>query len=225
MYGLILSIAIISCLFVAEYLARLNNKNTQTISDISFISIICGLIGARLYHVIDFFEFYKEFPLKILDLRTGGLGIYGAIFGGFIGEFAYLHYKKLDSLFWLNLSACVLPLGQAIGRFGNYFNKELYGTPTSLPWAITVNNTQVHPLFLYESILNLILFGYLYLSFNKNKHTFLLYLQGYAWIRLILEPFRITAWEIYNLNVAQMISILIILTTYVFIYRLRSRRI
>lgn len=251
MYGVIISLAIGICIYFANNLAKIHNeglrpkgrsllffvplsgaqnKNAQILWNVAFITIVCGIVGARLYHVIDYIEYYKTDPIKILDIRAGGLGIYGAIIGGFIGEYVYLTLVKENRYYWLNITGVVAPLGQVIGRFGNFFNQELYGKATSLPWAISINGQSVHPLFLYESILTLLLFLYLYKKakssdITKTYDLLILYLQGYAVIRFILEPFRVNAWTLYGLNVAQMISILIIIFSYVFIHRIRSRRI
>lgn len=136
-------------------------------------------------------------------------------------------------MYWLDLGSVVLPLGQAIGRWGNLFNQEIFGAPTNLPWGIYIkpenrpsnftNFNKFHPLFLYESILNLLLFLILltlYRKFSKTspKGVFLsLYLGGYAIIRFYLEYLRIETWKIGNLNVSQCISILVLAFSILFI--------
>ncbi len=230
MYGIIISLSIFICLILAEKLIGEDKRSTDTLWKIAPIAIICSILGARLYHVLDFHEYYVAFPQKILDIRTGGLGIYGALFGGFSSISIYLKYKNENIKYWINLSAVVLPLGQAIGRLGNYFNNELYGIPTTLPWGILVNGVAYHPLFIYEAILNSFLFIYLYRQYKSDNkigtlYYFYVYLAGYGSIRGVLEFLRINPWSMFGLNVAQMISILIILISYVNLYRFRPRRV
>jgi phosphatidylglycerol:prolipoprotein diacylglycerol transferase len=189
--------------------------------------VIAGIVGARLYHVIDLYTYYFRFPIEILYIWQGGLGIIGAIIGGLIGLLYFLRKRKLKVMFWTDLVIVSLPLAQAIGRLGNYFNKENFGTPTALPWgqfiqkerrpAAYTESEYFHPVYFYEAILNLILFGILYYLYKSKKITlgsgtmFYTYLIGYSLIRLGLELLRVNVFSIAGLNVAQVISILVIL--------------
>jgi len=236
-YGIIISIAIFICIKTAEKI--IEKKDEETLWGLSLWAIISGIIGARLYHVIDFFDFYLTNPIKILVLWEGGLGILGAIAGGMTGIAIYLKTKGKKILPWMDVISVVMPLGQSIGRWGNFFNVELFGRPTTLPWGIYVDpekrpalfsqNEKFHPLFIYESILNLILFILLFKVYQK-KHKELrsgiltsLYLIGYSVIRFSLEFLRIDPWTIkicenLTLNVAQTISILLIILSFTFIF-------
>lgn len=225
MYGIFISLAILSAVLITRHLLT-RPTDKELVWDLALVALFCGILGARLYHVIDFHKYYGQDPIKIVYLWQGGLGIWGAIFGGLAGVWAYLRYKKQNIVYWLDIIAVVMPLAQAIGRLGNYFNQELFGLPTKLVWAIYIEPlnrpaeyrqfSRFHPLFAYEAILNLILFYLLFLRYTKKKVVinkgfyFFAYLSGYAVIRFGLEFLRINPWKIYGLNVAQAISILIV---------------
>jgi phosphatidylglycerol:prolipoprotein diacylglycerol transferase len=224
LYGILISFSILLCILVAKSLTPKSDE--ESLWGISLWAIIGGIIGARIYHVLSSLPYYIQNPLNIFSLWNGGLGIWGAIAGGCIGVLIYLRNNKENILSWLDILSVILPLGQAIGRWGNFFNNEIFGTPTNLPWGLYVplNNrpkeylpfTKFHPLFLYESALNFILFITLYLLYKKHKDnvtqgTFLsLYLGGYSLIRFFLEYLRIDSWKLGSLNVSQCISILVL---------------
>lgn len=236
-YGLSISIAIFVSIKVAEKI--IEKENEDILWGLSLWAIVIGIISARLYHVLDYFDLYFKSPVKIFYIWDGGLGILGAILGGAIGISAYLKLRGKKILPWLDLISVVMPLGQSIGRWGNFFNKEIFGKPTTLPWGIYISpekrplmffqNEKFHPLFIYESILNLILFTFLY-KIYKGKHNKLksgffmsIYLLGYSVIRFSLEFLRIDPWTTQlspslTLNVAQTISILLIILSLTFIF-------
>lgn len=172
-YGLIVGIAIVVGWSVAEKIEPKVNK-------VMPLLIIGGLIGARAYHVIDKWEYYSLNPAQIIAIWNGGLGILGAIVGGLIA----LQFAKIDK--WRVLGAVVtgLPLAQAIGRLGNWANQELYGK-------------NGEPLFLYESVLNLLLFAILWRMRSRwgDRRTVAMYALGYGAIRLSLEHLRVEAWS------------------------------
>ena len=230
-YGLVISFSILVCVLLLRSLVE--KKEEDTLWGIAFWAILCGIVGARVYHVLDYSSYYLENPLEIFKIWNGGLGIWGALTGGFIGALVYVKKKKENTLYWLDLLSVVLPLGQAIGRWGNFFNQEIFGKPTNLPWGLYVkpenrpmdfvNYSKFHPLFIYESFLNLILFTFLFTLYKKfrgklpNGVFLLMYLGGYSIIRFFLEFLRIDPWTIYNLNVSQCISILVLSFSIVFI--------
>jgi phosphatidylglycerol:prolipoprotein diacylglycerol transferase len=203
-----------------------------------------ALIGARAYHVVDLWDvYYKLFPSKIWAVWEGGLGIYGGIIGGTLGLFLFALWKLwkqgevdgvkrgrlafigLRMLLAADLVAIAMPLGQAIGRLGNFVNKELFGAPTSLPWGVYIpqelrpemylGSEYFHPLFFYESGLNLILFAlmiWLVFKLVAFRRGFFLavYLVGYGVIRFGLDYLRIEPWRMGVFTVAQWISLLMI---------------
>lgn len=213
-YGFFIMLGVLAALAAAIYLAKQHALKKEIIIDLAFWLIISGIIGARLYAVFLELPYFLARPLDILKIWQGGLAIHGAIVGG--GLALFLFAKKYRHNFWqlTAIIATVLPLGQAIGRWGNYFNQELFGYPTSLPWGIPIdqfhrpwqylNYGYFHPAFLYESLGNLIIFIFLvslhYLYIKKNQlnnyaHFLLLaaYFLLYSLLRFSTEFIRLDA--------------------------------
>ncbi len=209
MYGLLISTGIFLSIIIGEKIVKKENKSPEVLWNLSFWVILGGVTGARIYHVIDSFEYYQSHLLQILQIWRGGLGIYGGILGGLIAGTVYLSKNQLQKGYWLSIVATIVPLAQSLGRWGNFFNQELYGKVTTLPWGILIKEKKYHPLFLYESIANLILF-FVLLNLRKKfpNTTIFLYIVGYTIIRFFLEFLRIDPWTVFGLNVAQIISIL-----------------
>lgn len=201
--------------------------------------VVLGIIGARLYHVFSNpqggglgWPWYREHPLDILKVWEGGLGIYGAIIGGIVGVIVYARYHKLPLLTLLDLGAPGLALGQALGRWGNFFNQEVYGPPTGSSWwgvridaahRITTypisqypESTLFHPTWMYESLWCLALFLVLaFLVWKMNDRLragdlFVGYVVGYAAGRFWIEFFRPDAWMLGPLATAQWVSLALI---------------
>lgn len=231
-YGFFILLATLAALLVCLYLAKLYKIKADIIIDLTFWLIISGLLGARLYEVLLELPYFLANPLNIFKIWQGGLAIHGAIIGGLI---ALWRFAKKNNFNFFQLAAIIitaLPLGQAIGRCGNYFNQELFGYPTNLPWGIRIdlvhrpwqylNYDYFHPAFLYESIGNLIIFLILfiphYLIIKKNKiknssYCLLLavYFLLYSMLRFSLEFIRLDAtptW--FGLRFPQLVSLLII---------------
>lgn len=182
------------------------------------VVLLLALIGARLYHILTPSPSmaavgiqspldYLRNPGKMLDFRSGGLGIYGGIAGGALGLWWYARRQRIPMLAWADLAVIGLALGQVYGRWGNYFNQELYGRPTSVPWAITIDPlhrlpayaefSHFHPAFLYESLWSLLTFAVLYTLLRRWQSRLLpgdlmaLYLIFYAVGRTLLETVRL----------------------------------
>jgi len=220
-YGILISFSILIGILLAEKIIKKDKKDPGILWNLSLILITSGILGARSYHIIDYWRYYSINPLKILYIWDGGLGIYGAILLGGITSYTYLKLKKQDTWYYLSTITVFLPLGQSIGRWGNYFNKEVYGKITTLPWGIYVNGIRHHPLFLYESIGNILLFMVLLklkLRGNMPPQKIIgLYLAGYGVLRFFLEFLKETTWEVHNLNIAQLVSIIFIGFSYILI--------
>ncbi len=230
-YGFLISFSILVCILLIRRL--IERKDEEILWGVALWTTLWGIFGARLYHVLDYINYYLETPFEVFKIWNGGLGIWGALIGGIFGVLIYLRKKRENLLYWLDVLSVVLPLGQAIGRWGNFFNNEIFGKPTNLPWGLYVNPknrpieftsyTNFHPLFIYESFLNLILFLFLFTLYKKYRDKlpngiFLsIYLGSYSVIRFFLEFLRVDPWKIYNLNVSQCISILILSLSIVFI--------
>ncbi len=205
-YGLVLSLAFFICLLVLLKLAENSGLSKARILDLIFYLIVFGLIGARLGQVLFYNPaYFLSAPLEMVKVWHGGLSILGAIIAGWL---TIIFYSKKQGLsFWplADLATVVLPLGQALGRWGNYFNQELFGRPCNYQWCIPINLANrpeqylnfeyFHPVFLYESILCFLLFIFCFLSFKYKKtatgEITLLYLIGYGAIRFLMEALRL----------------------------------
>lgn len=223
-YGVLMAVGIIAALFVALKLAPRYNIKTQDVWDLSGWLIICGVIGARLYDICLELTYYWSNPLAALKIWNGGLAIHGALLGGLIAVIIFI--KKRHLSFW-NMAAVLLPavaLGQAIGRWGNWFNQELFGRPSNWPWSIPIEVinrptdfaifSYFQPTFLYESLGLLVLFILLFNLARKQKNSRLIaaaYLIGYGTIRFLLEFIKIDATPmVINLRWPQIFSLIMI---------------
>ena len=237
-YGIMLVIAIIAAMFLARAEAKRRGENPDHIFTGMLLVVPLGFIGARAYHVIDQWNEIYSHDLPAI-FGGAGLGIFGAVIGGAIGVFIYTKWKKLNMLRWFDIAAPALILAQAIGRWGNYFNQEVYGTPTTLPWGIHIDSPvapytpdqRFHPLFFYESMLNLIgcimllIVGRKYKERLLDGEIFFIYLIYYSVVRFGLEWLRIGNWKVAEFPTACWISIVaIIISISIMIYRRRRRR-
>jgi phosphatidylglycerol---prolipoprotein diacylglyceryl transferase len=176
--------------------------------DALFFVIPLGFIGARVYHVLTDYHLYADDPFPgVLEVWNGGLGIYGAVAGGFLGVLLFSWYRGISALAFADAAAPGLVLAQAIGRWGNYFNQELFGRPSDLPWAIRIapenrpaqfaDATSFHPTFLYESIWDvLVCLALLWIArrFSErlmNGDLFMIYVCLYSVGRFFVETLRV----------------------------------
>jgi len=235
-YALIIIFGALVAAVIAAWRARKNGQDPEIVVDMMPWLLIGGIIGARLWHVftpgyfdgITTADYFRE-PLRILKIWEGGLGIPGAVIGGALAMFIYAKVKKISFLEWADYIAPGLLVAQGIGRWGNFINQELYGKPSNLPWAIEIdpefrypgfeNISHYHPLFLYESILNVLAAIVLLLinRFFKKKlykgDTILLYLVFYPAIRFGLEFVRLVpslSKSGVNINQTVMLVVLIL---------------
>ncbi len=233
-YGMLIALAVVAALGITFIEARRRGEATAHVINLALIVVPLGAIGARLYHVIDKWDYYMQNPEMIIGGR--GLGIFGAVIGGTIGLIIYSKLRKLGALRWLDITTPGLLLAQAIGRWGNFFNQELYGYPTDLPWGIYINPvnrlpgyesfSHFHPLFLYESLWNLVGFSILMILGRKLQNRlidgdiFFLYVIYYSVGRFFLEGLKIDVWTIAGIPTARWIcGIAIIASIAVIIYR------
>lgn len=234
-YGLILAfcflVGVLICYFLFK--KKYGNLVAESFLDYSPFVIIFSLFGARLFYVIGLFDYYIHNPIEIILINHGGLSIYGAIIFGIIAMY-YLKIKnKIDFLKHCDVIAICLPLCQAIGRFGNYFNQEAYGAPCNSFLKLYVekyyrpekyiNNSFFHPTFLYEMIADLFIFLILITIFFKKTDIksgsiTCLYLIFYSFIRFFIEFLRIdSVLNIHYIPVAQIISVIIFITSLSFL--------
>jgi phosphatidylglycerol:prolipoprotein diacylglycerol transferase len=238
-YGVLIVSGVMLGALYAAWRASRNGDDPDHVWNALTIAIILGIIGARLYHVFSDpeggmvgWDYYRTHPIEILYIWQGGLGIYGAIVGGFLGVVLYAWRAGLSPLKWLDYGAPGLALGQAIGRWGNFVNQELYGPPTDLPWGLRIDpehrivpynnlekyppDTLFHPTFLYESLWALLVFGVLALIADRFKDRLkegdilLGYLIGYPLGRFFLEYLRPDAWMIGPIAAAQLFAIIMV---------------
>ncbi|MBI2847737.1 MAG: prolipoprotein diacylglyceryl transferase [Chloroflexi bacterium] len=238
-YGIMIASGIIAATVVAYLDARRRQYDTRHIPNLLLLVLPLGFIGARAYHVIDQWSYYSQHPGQIIG--GAGLGIFGAVAGGIIGLIIYTLWQKLNALQWLDVVAPGVILAQAIGRWGNYFNQELYGYPTSLPWGIFIDQahrlagyeafTHFHPLFFYEFLWNLS--GFILLLFTGRKwqkhllngDIFFLYLIYYGAGRFFFEGLKIDVWMIGGIPTARWISAIAVAALIAIIFlRHRYRR-
>lgn len=167
-YGLFIVLGILAAFLVALKLAGYYGIKRETVFDLAFYLIISGIIGARIYYVLLEWQYYLAHPLNIFKIWQGGLAIHGAIIGGIWAVYFFSKKYKVNFGLMASLIAPGLALAQAIGRWGNYFNQELFGQPTDLPWGIPIDVANrpfeyissefFHPAFLYESMGNFLIF-------------------------------------------------------------------
>ncbi len=227
-YGIIMAVAMFFALVCANKL--FNDKHPEMNKDIFIefapIIIICGILCARLYFCLLNPHYYFTHLWKIFDIREGGLSIHGGIIGGILSMLFIVKKYRLNFLTVIDPLACSTFLGQAIGRWGNYFNSEAYGFPVAgQNWGLYIPPSRrisgytqfnlFHPTFLYESILDFVAFivlVYIYKKFGgKFKGlVFFLYLTIYAIIRFFIEHIRIdSALNVGEIPIAQIVSVIL----------------
>ncbi len=216
LYGVVIALGIMAGILMAVKISKIEKMNEDIIWDFAIYAVICSVIGARLYYVIFSWDNYKNNLLSVFNLRQGGLAIYGAVIAAFLTLFIYCKVKKLSPFQIGDCGVYGLILGQIMGRWGNFFNREAFGEYTDSLFAMRLpmnavrgheitplqaqmaaeanaNYIQVHPTFLYESAWNLMIL-ILMLVFHKKKQYHgqmcLVYLGGYGLGRCIIEGLR-----------------------------------
>jgi phosphatidylglycerol:prolipoprotein diacylglycerol transferase len=259
-YGILIMLGAVAAAFLAEREARRRKLNPEFVWDGLVWVLIGGIIGARVWHIFTpppsmlvldpatgnmVNPYFVGGTPQILDMLTiwkGGLGIPGAVIGGAIALYLFCRRRKTSFLMWADIAAPGVALAQAIGRWGNFFNQELYGKPTTLPWAVEIdpiyrvagyeNYSTFHPLFLYESIwnlLNMVFLLWLGRKFHgklKNGDIFLTYAIGYSIGRFFLEFIRLDAPVFGTINFNQAFVLVVALGAgFLLFWRHRKRSI
>jgi len=245
-YGILIMSGAVAATFLAARLAKRNGEDPVTIWDMLPWLLIGGIVGARLWHIFtppaSMVEqgittmYYLTHPLDAINIRSGGLGIPGAVMGGVFALWLYCRKKKLKMMVWIDMIAPGLALAQAIGRWGNFLNQEVYGAPSSLPWAITIDAAHrvpgyeaystYHPLFLYEFLWNLFVMGLLlyigiqYKDRIKNGDIFRVYMFMYPFARFL----RLDPSPVGNININQtLMAVLMVASVGWMVYAHRDR--
>jgi len=249
-YGPILMIGAIAGGWLATREVKRRGHDPEIVWDLLVWLIIGGVVGARLWHVFTPSPsaiamklttiHYLTHPFDLINLRLGGLGIPGAVIGGAVALFFFARKHGLKFAEWTDIAAPSVALGQAIGRWGNFFNQELYGAPTDLPWKIYIDHVHrlsgyetqeyYHPLFLYESLWNLAnMFLLIWLTRRygerlKHGDVFLVYLIVYPLGRFLLDFLRLDAAMLGGLNANQTaMAVVAVLSAFALFWRHRER--
>ena len=238
-YGVIIAVGMLIGFYAAVYFGKKIGVSDDILYDIFIICVIFGIIGARAYYVLFRWDYYQIRPYEILDIRAGGLAVFGGIILATIAIAIYCKIKKVDILKVLDATMIGVVVGQAIGRYGNFFNMEAFGgytnnlfamrmrtdylDPSNITFEQSINlitengreYIQAHPTFLYESVLNIILF--IVLIYIVKKHykfkgqILATYLIGYGIIRVFIESLRTDSLMIGSFKVSQLVAVVCIL--------------
>lgn len=224
-YGIIIVSAIILAILYVFLRSRKTEITEDNLYDLSIWLVLCGVLGARAYYVLTSLDKYDSF-FDFFKIWEGGLGFYGAVIGGAIAALVVCKVKKINFPLLADLVAPTLLLAQAIGRWGNFFNAEAYGSVVTwdffgktfdisgcagLPWIMYINGAPVQPTFLYECVWNLIGFTILALLHNKrafNGQIFLGYMCWYGSARMLIEGFRTDSLYVGGVRISQLVGLL-----------------
>ncbi|MGM0639847.1 MAG: prolipoprotein diacylglyceryl transferase [Thermotogota bacterium] len=225
-YGFLIALSILIVTLIAEKRAKKEDVSQDDFYSAVIFGIILGVIGARLYYVAFNLDYFSNNPLEIIMINHGGMAIHGGILGAILSIYIYTKFRKKSSLNFLqalDILTFVLPLAQSIGRWGNFFNHEAYGSPTDLPWKMFVafqhrmpgyeNYEFFHPTFLYESLGNSLIFLFLlyYINFKRKikGEITALYLMLYSILRGFVEILRTDSLYFLGLKTNVLISVIL----------------
>ena len=228
-YGIVIVTGMMIAIWIAQREAKRTGQNPEQYLDLAMIGIAAGILGARIYYVIFAWDYYKDDLLSIFNIRQGGLAIYGGIIGGVITLLVVAKVKKIPAPVLLDLAGMGVIIGQCIGRWGNFMNREAFGAETTLPWRMQLTTTagtlvEVHPTFLYESLWNVV--GLLLIVFVVAKGRrfdgentwfyFLWYGIGRFWVEgLRTDSLYLFNWTIGGepIRVSQALSLVMVLVS------------
>lgn len=197
--------------FLSSKLMEKEGEDGEIIYDVAFWALPAAIIGARSWYVIFEADRFKDI-WSIINIRTGGLAIQGGVMAAILAIYIFAKARKISFLMILDSIAPFLPLAQAIGRWGNFFNNEAYGYPLDAPWAVKINGVGHHPTFLYESVGDFLIFVFLlifiYKYSKKRGQTSSLYFILYGLLRYFVEGFRMDSLYIGTFRVAQILAAL-----------------
>jgi len=222
-YGVLMAVAMGLGLWLAQRDARRRGLDPESLLKAGELALLAGLVGARLYYVLFNLDYYSQFPGKIFAVWEGGLAIHGGVIAGVLVGGIYAWRRRLPLPQFLDVAAPSLALGQAIGRWGNFFNEEAFGRPTDLPWKLFISppnrplqyaqSEYFHPTFLYESLWDAIVFFLLLVVLRDRLERapgalFLAYLGLYSLGRLFTEGLRTDPLMLGSIRIAQVVSLL-----------------
>ena len=253
-YGLIIGLSILLCVWICMRDAKKAGENPDHILDLVLYGVIAGIAGARLYYVLFRWSDYKDNLLSILNLRQGGLAIYGGVIGAVLTIYFYTKKKGLSFRKYCDLVMGCFILGQVFGRWGNFFNREVFGEYTDSLFAMRlpvkavnpadisqlmrdhmqvidgIEFIQVHPTFLYESAWNLLVFLFIRWYIPRKKfdgEIILIYLGGYGIGRFIIEGIRTDQLLLFNtgIPVSQLLSAVLVVVSVCLIFYFRKKQV
>jgi phosphatidylglycerol:prolipoprotein diacylglycerol transferase len=219
-YGIFIATGMMVGILLAQFTAKLKNVNYDELLNITLISFPIAIIGARAYYVAFEFNQYKDNLIQVFNIRQGGLAIHGGVIFGMIAALLYTRYKKESLLKFADVAAPSIIIGQAIGRWGNFFNSEAHGGvvtqgfiskfPEFIQKGMLIDGVYYQPTFLYESIWNVIVclvLIYLLTKTFKRGTVFFTYIGLYSMGRFFIEGLRTDSLMFAGLRVAQLISL------------------
>lgn len=231
-YGILIALALLLGILISYFIAKYRRQRPEEVIYFAPLVVILGVIGARLLHVLVNWPYYSQNLSYIFAFRRGGLAIQGAMLGGVIALIVFCKIRKLNLWLWTDILAPSLILGQAIGRWGNFFNQEAFGLPTSQKWGIFIDpvnrpssyssSQYFMPTFFYEFLANMVLFALLLLLHRQyKKHPdkfpygliFCTYLGVYSVYRSIIEYFRIDSSYFLGIKVVHVIDGVTVITS------------
>jgi phosphatidylglycerol:prolipoprotein diacylglycerol transferase len=243
-YGILIALAFLLCMLLSIRAAKVYDLNPDHLSEVYLLIIPLALIGARLYYVAFAWDEFSGNLSRIIDTRTGGLAFYGGVIGGVIAVLIWSFIRKVKFSCIADFLIVYVPLGQAIGRWGNFFNQEAFGVNTGLPWGMISNGTTaylaahklpgvnpylpVHPTFLYEFVANLVIFFVLFFvrkNVTKPYYPVATYLLLYGSVRFFVESLRTDPLFIgtSGIRISQALSLAMILVALVIYVVFRKR--
>lgn len=219
-YGIFIAMGMMVGIILASFTSKLKSVDYDELLNITLISFPIAIIGARAYYVIFEFTQYKDNLIDVFNIRQGGLAIHGGVIFGMIAAFIYTRYKKVNLLEFADVAAPSIIIGQAIGRWGNFFNSEAHGGPVTQTFiskfpsfiqkGMLIDGVYYHPTFLYESIWNVVvcvLLVYLLTKTFKKGTVFFSYIGLYSIGRFFIEGLRTDSLMFVGIRVAQLISL------------------
>jgi phosphatidylglycerol---prolipoprotein diacylglyceryl transferase len=227
-YGLLIATGVLLGTTLAHREAVRRGLDPDKVLNVIVSAVLVGLVGARLYYVLFNWDYYGANPGRIVAVWEGGLAIHGGLIAGALATLLYCRHAKLSLPVTLDIMSPCVAIGQAIGRWGNFFNQEAFGTPTSLPWKLYIDPAHrpshlagfdyFHPTFLYESLWNLFVFLVLWFGLRKRLEgkpgaLTLAYLGLYSIGRFFVEGLRIDSLMLGSFRAAQVASLLLVAAT------------
>jgi phosphatidylglycerol:prolipoprotein diacylglycerol transferase len=216
-YGILFALGFLLAAIYSTWRAKSSGIKPETFTDALFFCVPAAILGARLYYVVFNFSAFKGDLIKIFYIREGGVAIYGSIIFALLTAYIFCRIRKISVRKMFDLGALGFLIGQSIGRWGNYFNREVFGLETALPWRMELYSwqdgmrIQVHPTFFYESLWNAIGFAILHFFYPRRKYDgqiFLCYIAWYGLGRGIIEGMRADTLFLFNtgLMVSQLVA-------------------